>query len=223
LVVFCILDFMMLWAYHRVRLRLSHGLVVLLTHAPRYASSRPAWPPTYVHLCPPSAPLRAEPFHALQHVQATEPPEVTTAGVPYEDTAPAPGGGAAAAPGPAPHSDETLHPSPAAPARAGEKPAALVDAAVDDRNAGVTHALAPAGDLPPPVQQQQQQPASARARMRDLPPYERRPEGRPVLLPENRYCGRDHLIKPLRTHHCRVCGTVSALHAIVLKRSSCFA
>lgn len=46
-----------------------------------------------------------------------------------------------------------------------------------------------------------------------LPPpqYSRRPPTYPVLLPEYRYCGRDGLVKPMRAHHCRVCGTVSLL------------
>ena len=45
----------------------------------------------------------------------------------------------------------------------------------------------------------------------DLPPplYSRRPPTAPVLDEEYRYCPRDELIKPYRTHHCRTCGTVS--------------
>jgi len=45
----------------------------------------------------------------------------------------------------------------------------------------------------------------------DLPPplYSRRPPTTPVLVDEYRYCSRDELIKPYRTHHCRTCGTVS--------------
>ena len=35
------------------------------------------------------------------------------------------------------------------------------------------------------------------------------PPQTPVLLPEHRYCWRDEFIKPYRTHHCRLCGTVS--------------
>lgn len=45
----------------------------------------------------------------------------------------------------------------------------------------------------------------------DLPPpaHSRRPPSHPVLLPEYRYCYKDNLVKPMRTHHCRICGTVS--------------
>ncbi|KAF8625864.1 hypothetical protein AX15_005159 [Amanita polypyramis BW_CC] len=35
----------------------------------------------------------------------------------------------------------------------------------------------------------------------------RRPPSGAVLLPENRYCSRDGIAKPYRTHHCRHCGT----------------
>ncbi|GJJ14025.1 hypothetical protein Clacol_008282 [Clathrus columnatus] len=42
-----------------------------------------------------------------------------------------------------------------------------------------------------------------------LPPpfYSRRPPTHPVLSPEFRYCTRDGIVKPMRTHHCRACGT----------------
>ncbi|KAF8588037.1 zf-DHHC-domain-containing protein [Ramaria rubella] len=42
-----------------------------------------------------------------------------------------------------------------------------------------------------------------------LPPlmYSRRPPTHPSLLPEYRYCERDGLVKPMRAHHCRACGT----------------
>ena len=45
----------------------------------------------------------------------------------------------------------------------------------------------------------------------DLPPMRdsRRPPSHPVLAPEYRYCQRDQIIKPMRAHHCRTCGTVS--------------
>ncbi len=45
----------------------------------------------------------------------------------------------------------------------------------------------------------------------DLPPplYSRRPPTVRVLDTEFRYCSRDELVKPYRTHHCRTCGTVS--------------
>ncbi|KDQ55985.1 hypothetical protein JAAARDRAFT_158736 [Jaapia argillacea MUCL 33604] len=38
-------------------------------------------------------------------------------------------------------------------------------------------------------------------------PGERKPPSIPVLLPEYRYCYRDELVKPMRCHHCRSCGT----------------
>lgn len=34
------------------------------------------------------------------------------------------------------------------------------------------------------------------------------PPTTPILLPENRYCFRCKIVKPYRTHHCRICGTV---------------
>lgn len=42
-----------------------------------------------------------------------------------------------------------------------------------------------------------------------LPPpvYSRRPPTHPVLSPEFRYCPRDGIVKPMRSHHCRACGT----------------
>lgn len=33
------------------------------------------------------------------------------------------------------------------------------------------------------------------------------------LLPEQRYCSKDKIVKPPRAHHCRVCGTVSGIFA----------
>lgn len=41
------------------------------------------------------------------------------------------------------------------------------------------------------------------------PTLTRKPPPRAVLLPENRYCSRDEIVKPYRAHHCRACGTVS--------------
>jgi palmitoyltransferase len=41
------------------------------------------------------------------------------------------------------------------------------------------------------------------------PTFSRHPPTKPVLLPENRYCSKDGIIKPPRAHHCRACGTVS--------------
>lgn len=45
-------------------------------------------------------------------------------------------------------------------------------------------------------------------------PLLRIPHQTPVLLPEKLYCWRDEFVKPPRTHHCRICGTVrsSSLH-----------
>ena len=45
----------------------------------------------------------------------------------------------------------------------------------------------------------------------DLPPplYSRRPPTTRILDADYRYCSRDELVKPYRTHHCRTCGTVS--------------
>ncbi|OCH92562.1 zf-DHHC-domain-containing protein [Obba rivulosa] len=37
--------------------------------------------------------------------------------------------------------------------------------------------------------------------------YTRRPSTVPQLRPEHRYCRRDGIVKPPRTHHCRACGT----------------
>ncbi len=46
-----------------------------------------------------------------------------------------------------------------------------------------------------------------------LPPpkYTRRPPPYPTLAPEFQYCRRENLIKPMRAHHCRTCGTVGPL------------
>lgn len=43
--------------------------------------------------------------------------------------------------------------------------------------------------------------------------YSRQPPTYPVLVPEYRYCKRDGIIKPMRAHHCRVCGTVNHIPA----------
>lgn len=40
------------------------------------------------------------------------------------------------------------------------------------------------------------------------PTFSRQPSMKLVLLPENRYCSKDKIIKPPRAHHCRACGTV---------------
>lgn len=37
----------------------------------------------------------------------------------------------------------------------------------------------------------------------------RKPPSSPTLHPAYRYCALDEIIKPLRTHHCKSCGTVS--------------
>ena len=51
----------------------------------------------------------------------------------------------------------------------------------------------------------------ARSTEEGLPPpqFSRRPPTHPVLLPEFRYCYKCGLVKPMRAHHCRICGTVS--------------
>ena len=36
----------------------------------------------------------------------------------------------------------------------------------------------------------------------------RMPPTRPILLPEYRVCKIEQHVKPMRTHHCRICGTV---------------
>jgi hypothetical protein len=46
-----------------------------------------------------------------------------------------------------------------------------------------------------------------------MPVYTRQPGTNPILRDEYRYCTRDELLKPYRTHHCRICGTVSSSHA----------
>lgn len=94
------------------------------------------------------------------------------------------------------------------------------DAAIEDRNAGVldTLAQAPAEMLPPLPAPNEHPPngetvngMNAGGKEGHTPGYEytRRPSITPVLLPEYRYCMRDEVIKPLRAHHCRLCGTVS--------------
>lgn len=45
---------------------------------------------------------------------------------------------------------------------------------------------------------------------------QRKPNANPVLAPEYRYCWRDEIIKPPRTHHCRICGTVSVFRYAVM-------
>lgn len=48
----------------------------------------------------------------------------------------------------------------------------------------------------------------------------RRPPEKPILRPETRYCFTEGFTKPVRTHHCRACGTVRLLttswHILVL-------
>lgn len=39
--------------------------------------------------------------------------------------------------------------------------------------------------------------------------FARRPSTTPILVSEYRFCNKDKIIKPPRTHHCRACGTVS--------------
>jgi hypothetical protein len=42
----------------------------------------------------------------------------------------------------------------------------------------------------------------------------RRPPTYPVLAPEYRYCRREEILKPPRTHHCRICGKVHRCRSI---------
>lgn len=55
-----------------------------------------------------------------------------------------------------------------------------------------------------------------------LPPpiYSRRPPTHPVLSPEFRYCPRDGIVKPMRSHHCRACGTVCSFFSFISKLTS---
>lgn len=39
----------------------------------------------------------------------------------------------------------------------------------------------------------------------------RQPPEKPVLRPETRYCFTEGFVKPVRTHHCRACGTVCVM------------
>lgn len=45
---------------------------------------------------------------------------------------------------------------------------------------------------------------------------DRIPPQTPVLAEEYRYCARDKLMKPMRTHHCRLCATVSSFYCLFL-------
>lgn len=49
---------------------------------------------------------------------------------------------------------------------------------------------------------------NTRESWKDDPTLQRFPSTTPALLPEHRYCYKDEFIKPPRTHHCRICGTV---------------
>lgn len=44
----------------------------------------------------------------------------------------------------------------------------------------------------------------------------RRPPEKPVLKPETRYCFTEGFTKPVRTHHCRACGTVCLMTLLLL-------
>lgn len=57
----------------------------------------------------------------------------------------------------------------------------------------------------PPIHQGQQQNAQTNARTDILA---RLPPSKPILLPEYRGCKIEQHIKPMRAHHCRICGTV---------------
>ncbi|KAL5525073.1 hypothetical protein ACEPAF_8942 [Sanghuangporus sanghuang] len=54
-----------------------------------------------------------------------------------------------------------------------------------------------------------QPPQNTKSAEDGLPPpmFSRRPPTYPMLLPEYRYCQKDGIVKPLRAHHCRACGT----------------
>ncbi|KAF8512824.1 DHHC palmitoyltransferase-domain-containing protein [Gautieria morchelliformis] len=112
-----------------------------------------------------------------------------------------------------PHSRHNTHEStlsmsqnrPAPPRRKGSTDAGARDTVQPMTSSfGVTnssHRLKP----PPPVHD----PHTSKGSHSGLPPlpFSRRPPTHPVLSPEYRYCSRDGFVKPMRTHHCRSCGT----------------
>ncbi|TDL26842.1 zf-DHHC-domain-containing protein [Rickenella mellea] len=57
-----------------------------------------------------------------------------------------------------------------------------------------------------PIHPREERPPGA-PRRSSRPEFQRAPPTKAFLAPENRYCKRDELIKPMRAHHCRSCGT----------------
>jgi palmitoyltransferase len=74
------------------------------------------------------------------------------------------------------------------------------------------HALSPTVSKPSPARQDKELKRQQRLVTLNVT---RRPPMTPVLHPVHRYCPTDRIIKPYRAHHCRVCGTVSALSPVV--------
>lgn len=74
-------------------------------------------------------------------------------------------------------------------------------------------ALSPTVSKPSPTQQDKELKKQQRLVTLNVT---RRPPSTPVLHPVHRYCATDHIIKPYRAHHCRVCGTVSNFFADVI-------
>ncbi|TFK48207.1 zf-DHHC-domain-containing protein [Heliocybe sulcata] len=87
-------------------------------------------------------------------------------------------------------------------------PVGLVKAAVDPSVESAAPAQPPSPQPRSSFQSRPEQPP--RTKSENTParvPPTRRPPTTPVLLPECRYCYKDGFVKPLRTHHCRSCGT----------------
>ncbi|KAF8342352.1 DHHC palmitoyltransferase-domain-containing protein [Cantharellus anzutake] len=61
------------------------------------------------------------------------------------------------------------------------------------------------GQLTPPPDNEQH--SNTDSIPRACPPPSRQPPSHPALAPQYRYCRNDEIIKPPRTHHCRICGT----------------
>lgn len=81
---------------------------------------------------------------------------------------------------------------------------------VPDENAGVTDALQPVQAARARAEVNETAPPSGNEPNRLPMMFTRKPNMTPILVPEYRYCYRDHFTKPLRAHHCRACGTVSS-------------
>ncbi|KAH8077098.1 zf-DHHC-domain-containing protein [Cristinia sonorae] len=77
-----------------------------------------------------------------------------------------------------------------------------------DTNVGVTDALPPVQAAKASHEVNQPQADEYQSAPNGAPMmFTRRPSTTPVLLPEYRYCSKCKFVKPLRTHHCRACGT----------------